>query len=167
MAKKTSRRPQHGRNLSTAQEDYLETILQLERETDQVRISEIAQRLGIRLPSVTRAVQALNKLGYVDHEVRRSVRLTEKGRLLAAALSHRHADLYGLLTAVLGVSPEVAEADTCQMEHGISPETAQRLHEFLEHLDVLDATTRQSLQAKPVTDAFEFLPDGRGAGWRA
>ena len=94
MAKKTTRRPQHARNLSTAQEDYLETILQLERETDQVRISEIAHRLGIQQPSVTRAVQALNKLGYVDHEVRRSVRLTEKGRLLAAALSHRHADLY-------------------------------------------------------------------------
>ncbi len=167
MAKKTTRRPQHAPDLSTAQEDYLETILQLELETDQVRISEIAHRLGIQQPSVTRAVQALNTLGYVDHEERRSVRLTEKGRLLAAALRHRHADLFGLLTAVLGVSPEVAEADTCQMEHGVSPETAQRLHEFLEHLDVLDATTRQSLQPKPVSDAFEFLPDGKGAGWRA
>jgi len=155
-------------SLSTSQEDYLETIYKLESECGgAVRISDIAARLDVRLPPVTRAVQALQRLGLVEHEERRDVSLTERGRQLAAALAHRHADLLYLLTAVFGVRPEVAEADTCQMEHGISPETAQKLHEFLAVFDELDETTRSKLRDHTESAAFRFLPDGKGSGWRA
>jgi DtxR family Mn-dependent transcriptional regulator len=154
-------------DLSTAHEDYLETIHQLEAESDNVRISDIAERLGVRLPPVTRAVQALQRRGYVQHENRRRVGLTEEGRKLAQALTHRHADLVSLLTDVLAVPPDIAEADTCQMEHGISPHTAQRLHEFLEHFNKLDEATRALLRPQRASAAFRFLPVGRGAGWRA
>ncbi len=159
--------PADREQLSTALEDYLETIHSLHQELGEVRISDIALRLGVKLPPVTRAVQALHQQGYVLHEARREVQLTEAGRRMAAALSHRHRDIVYLLEEVLGVRPEVAEADTCQLEHGISPETAQCLHEFLEHFIKLDATTRKHLRPVKVPAAFDDLPDGRGAGWRA
>jgi DtxR family Mn-dependent transcriptional regulator len=153
--------------LSTAQEDYLETIYQLEREAERVRITSIAVRLGVKLPPVTRAVQGLEKLGFVEHEARREVRLTQTGRRLARALAHRHADLVCLLTEILAVPPEVARTDTCRMEHGISAVTAQRLHEFLEHYLALAEKTRGRLRAGRIAAAFRFLPRGRGPGWRA
>lgn len=167
MAEGAGEKSKPSGTLSTAQEDYLETIYNLCDERDQVRITDIAERLGVRLPPVTRAVQALEKLGFVQREERRTVRLTETGRRMAQALVHRHSDLLFLLTEVLGVPEAEAEADTCQMEHGISPITAQRLHEFLEHYNSLDDETRQALQADEVRAAFRFLPDGKGSGWRA
>ncbi len=131
-------------------------------------VSDIADRLGVQRPPATRAVQALHKMGLVDHEARREVELTDEGRSIAEALAHRHADLFTFLTELLGVPPDVAEADTCQMEHGISPLTAQRLHEFLEHYAELDDATRERLRAGKTTAAvFRHLPDTRGAGWRA
>ena len=152
---------------SASQEDYLETIFALEQERDVVLASEIAERLGVQRPPATRAVQALQRMGYVEHEARREVRLTEVGRSVAEALTHRHSDLLYLLTEVLCIPLDVAEADTCQMEHGISPLTAQRLHEFLEHYNALDEESKANIRAGNSTAAFHFLPDGKGAGWRA
>ncbi len=157
-----------GESLSTSQEDYLETIYKLEDEQGgEVRVTDIAARLDVRLPPVTRAVQALQRLGLVEHEERRKVCLTHRGRRLAAALAHRHADLVYLLTTVFGVGPAVAEADTCQMEHGVSAETAQRLHEFLVVFEKLDEATRRKLRNHTESAAFRFLPDSKGSGWRA
>ena len=52
--------------VSTAPEDYLEIILRLEAEIGTVRISDIAERLGVKPPPVTRAVQALQPAGLRD-----------------------------------------------------------------------------------------------------
>ncbi|HLU49088.1 MAG TPA: metal-dependent transcriptional regulator [Planctomycetota bacterium] len=153
--------------LSTAHEDYLETIHQLSEELEIVRVTDIASRLGVKLPSVTRAVQALRRQGFVAHEARRDVRLTASGRRMAEALSHRHADLVRFLVEVLGVPADIAEADTCQMEHGLSAESAQRLHEFLDHLQGLDPSTLRKLRPERSAHEFEHLPDGKSAGWRA
>ena len=89
------------------------------------------------------------------------------GQKLAEALVHRHSDLVYFLTEVLGVDEGIAEADTCQMEHGISAETAQSLHEFLKEYAQLDETTRQRLRSSNTKSEFRFLPDGKGSGWRA
>ena len=161
--------PRSDRNgMSAALEDYLEIILALEPDDgDGVRITDIAEKLGVRPPPVTRAVQALLRLGYVSHEPRRTVRLTDTGREMAAALHHRHRDIYRFLTRVLGVQSDVAEADTCQIEHGLSAETAQRLHEFLEHVDSLDDTTRRRMRPVKRKEAFGNLPQGLTSGWRA
>ena len=155
--------------LSSALEDYLETIYNLLQEggRDGARVTDIAERLGVKPPPATRAVQALEKLGYVERDERRQVHLTTAGRRLAAALVHRHSDLVFLLTEVFGVPEDVAEADTCQMEHGLSATTAQRLHEFLEHYQSLDPRTRAKLRADHARAAFRFLPEGKGSGWRA
>ncbi len=156
-----------GDSLSIAQEDYLETIYKLSLEGDRVRVTDIAARLGVRLPPVTRAVQNLERLNMVERDDGRGIVLTEQAKRLAQALAHRHADLRTLLIRVLGVDPEIAEADTCKMEHGISPETAQRLHEFLEEYAQLDPETRSRLRGNREEAEFDFLPHGRGTGWRA
>jgi Mn-dependent DtxR family transcriptional regulator len=162
-----TKEPANREKLSIAQEDYLETIYKISKEQDTVRITDIAERLGVRLPPVTRAVKNLEKLGLVERDERREIVLTPQASRLAQALAHRHADLFSFLTEVLGMDELAAEADTCQMEHGISPQTAQRLHEFLEEHAQLDDETRLRLRGNRENPAFRFLPDGRGSGWRA
>lgn len=161
--------PSDRETLSIAQEDYLETIYKLSLEHETVRVTDVAERLGVRRPPVTRAVHNLERLGLVERDERREIVLTPRARRLAQALVHRHADLLFFLTEVLGMDESTAEADTCQMEHGVSPQTAQRLHEFLEEYTQLDDETRQRLRGNRENAAFRFLPgvDGRGSGWRA
>ena len=50
---------------------------------------------------------------------------------------------------VLGVDENIAEAATCQMEHGISPETAQSLH--VSSLYVFDL----EIQRSAITGGFD------------
>jgi DtxR family Mn-dependent transcriptional regulator len=122
--------------LSPALEDYVEAIYTLESEgRDGVRVTDIAAQLGTRLPTVVRSVARLRQLGLADQPERGPVSLTAEGEALARQLAHRHADVVRWLVDILGVEPMRAEADACVLEHGLSAESAQRLHEFLEHWD--------------------------------
>ena len=167
MTGEKENKPAAGDSLSTAQEDYIETIFNLSGELDKVRVTDIAERLGVRMPAVTRAVQGLERLRMIERDDGRGICLTPLARKLAGALVHRHSDLVTFLTEVLGVDERIAETDTCQMEHGISPETAQSLHEFLKEYARLDEKTREQLRSGRTESEFRFLPDGKGSGWRA
>lgn len=157
--------------LTPIQEDYLETIYRMSTDSVGVRTTDIAERLGCRLPTVTRTVRRMMQAGFIEHESRGLVRLTPFGLRAAENLTHRHADTVQFLTAVLGLSVEDAEADACQIEHGLSPLTSQRLHEFLEYITTLsptlqDAITAFTQRASHGISEFAHLPAGRSAGWR-
>jgi len=159
--------------LTSAQEDYLEVIYRLEQVEPKgsTRVSEIAARLGTRLPTVTRTVRRLTELGLLRHADRREVSLTASGRRIAAEVVHRHEDLVTLFVEVLGLDAGQAEEDACQIEHGLSRQAAQRLHEFLEFLQGLDPGKRELLgrfkrEASHSTREFDNLPAGKASGWR-
>ena len=103
--------------------------------------------------------------------VRGAVTLTREGRRIAHHLVHRHEDMVRFLELVLGLESEQAELDACQLEHGLSALTAQRLHHFLEHLERLPEVQRERLLAFKGRDLdeapdFETIPDSKQIGWR-
>ena len=100
-------------------EDYLEAILVLRQEHGTVRSIDVAQYLGFSKPSVSRAVSILKASGYLTMEKDGRLELTPEGEKNAQRVYERHQ----LLTDWLGVSPEVAAADACRMEHDMSAET--------------------------------------------
>ena len=157
--------------LSAIQEDYLEAIYRLSRGNQGVRSTDIAERLGCRLPTVTRTVRKLAEMKLIEHESRGLVALTRRGLLAAEEITHRHADSVAFLVNILGLSKEKAEEDACQIEHGLSPLAAQRLHEFLEYIENLDERDRKVIDefARRVSSTasdFEHLPKSKTAGWR-
>jgi len=113
-------------------QDYLETILDLSAEDEEVRITDIAKRLNISKASTNQAIGGLVKRGMVTHRHYGPVSLTEKGRSEAEKIRYRHDVLKKLLTDVMKVDPEVAERDACLMEHTISQETLTKLVSFME-----------------------------------
>lgn len=157
--------------LTATQEDYLEMILRITQLAGEVRITGLAKRMGCKLPTVTRTVRRLVELGVVAHESRGSVHLTRSGRAAAEELVHRHEDLVRFLNVVLGLLPDQAEKDACQLEHGLSSLAAARLHRFLLHLEQLEAEPRRRLLEFPGREQsdlpdFHSLPTIRAAGWR-
>jgi Mn-dependent DtxR family transcriptional regulator len=110
-------------------ENYLEAILVLENRLDTVRSVDIARELGFSKPSVSVALREFRENGYVTVEGG-AVKLTEKGRKIAESVYDRHMLIAGFLTSI-GVSPETAKADACRIEHDISPESYEKLDEFM------------------------------------
>ncbi len=122
--------------LSSSIEDYLEAILalsEIDPQDQSVRVTDIAERLQIAKPSVTAALNVLKEKGLVTQERYGKVFLTPEGRKRALMVQRRHRVLRKFLVDVLGVGEEVAENDACLMEHAVSPETMEKLIEFLEN----------------------------------
>lgn len=117
--------------LSSSLQDYLEKILVLEESNEIVRITDIANELKISKASVNQTIVKLNNQGFVTHQSYGPVGLTEKGRIIARKVKSRHIKLRRFLIEVLKVDPVIAEQDACKMEHAISPQTVDKLTEFL------------------------------------
>ena len=114
-------------SLSESAQDYLEALLLASDAGRVVRISDVAKRLGVRLPSVVAMLKGLAAKGLVRHERYGLVELTEAGRLEARAVLARHKAIYRFLNGFLGVNEATAETDACRIEHVLSPDTVKRL----------------------------------------
>ena len=123
------------RGHTASMEDYLEAVAVLRRGGKKVRVKQISTALGVKMPSVTAALRKLSEEGLVDHEPYGYVGLTAKGDRAAREVFHRHEVLRCFLTDVLGIHPEIAEADACRMEHFISTASLERLAKFMEFVE--------------------------------
>lgn len=124
-------------HLTMANEDYLECIVRIEAEgaghgDDGIRSVEIAQRLDVSKASVNKAIASLKNQGMVEQSHYGKVRLTERGRIVGAAVWRRHRMLRAFLTDELGVESERADEEACEMEHALSEDTMNR---WLTHLE--------------------------------
>jgi DtxR family Mn-dependent transcriptional regulator len=121
--------------LTPSMEDYLETIYQLERRQDAVRVKDIAEQAGVRMPSVTAALEGLKRHALVAHEPYGAVTLTDEGRRTAEFLMRRHQTLTTFLRDILGLEGDEAEAEACEIEHALSPRTLTRLLAMIDFLE--------------------------------
>lgn len=117
--------------LSSSMQDYLEAILELEESENQVRVTDIANRLKIAKASVNQTIGKLKETGLIRQQAYGPVELTDRGRELAGKVVQRHRKLRKFLVEVLGVDQQTAEQDACLMEHAVSPQTMDRLTDFL------------------------------------
>ncbi|WP_264472837.1 metal-dependent transcriptional regulator [Intestinibacillus massiliensis] len=113
-------------------ENYLETILTLERRNGVVRSIDIANELGFSKPSVSRAMGVLKKAGLIEQEAYGNIQLTEAGRARATEVYRRHLLITRFLVETLELDPAIAEQDACRIEHVISPETLSRMRAVLD-----------------------------------
>ena len=110
-------------------EDYLETILLLSGKQDAVHRIDVARAVGVSQPAVQKAIKILIARGYVVTDGMH-IHLTESGKNYAESVYERHCTIREFLGR-MGVSPEVADADACEMEHIISAETYKMMQEYI------------------------------------
>ena len=103
-------------------ENYLETILVLEKRKGSVRSIDIVNELDFAKPSVSIAMKNLRENGYIEVREHGYIHLLEKGREIAERMYERHTLLTRWLVA-LGVEQDTAEQDACRIEHVISDES--------------------------------------------
>lgn len=114
-------------------EDYLETILMLQKSRGQVRSIDIANEMNFTKPSVSVAMKNLREKGYITMDSTGYITLTEVGRQRAEDVLERHTLLADLLMRI-GVSKETALADACKVEHDLSEESFEAIKRSLHSL---------------------------------
>ena len=112
--------------LHASGEDYLESVLVLQKELGMVRSVDVARHMEVSKPSVCHAVATLRDGGFLTMDEDHFLHLTDVGREVAEKIYERHCFFTERLIA-LGVNPETAETDACRIEHVISAESFEHL----------------------------------------
>ena len=133
--------------LTQSLEDYLEMVHMLRLANGLARVKDIAAALGVKMPSVAKAMVELKKMGLVRQEPYSGVELTEEGERVAAMILNRHILLKGFLIQ-LGVSEAIADKDACSMEHILSAETLGKIEDFVKPTDAISSAKKLKPAAK-------------------
>ena len=113
-------------------EDYLETILKLQKQKGQVRSIDVVADMHFSKPSVSVAMKKLRESGHVRMDDNGLLTLTEDGLAIAQRIYERHQILTQMLIA-LGVDQETAAEEACKIEHDLSDGTFEKIKaHFLE-----------------------------------
>ena len=119
-------------NFNQSEQDYLETLLMLSKNSDVVHRIDVAKRMGVSGAAVNKAMKLLCDKGYV-YEDGKHLYLTVEGKAYAEAVYEKHCIIRNFLQK-LGVSAANAEEDACHMEHLVSDETFEKIKEFYKHI---------------------------------
>jgi len=114
-------------NLSHNLEDYLEAIFKIIQKNKVARVSEVAEMLNVKKPSVTGALKSLAEKGLVNYNPYKYITLTESGETMARKIANAHAVLKNFFIDVLLLESEKADEIACQLEHIIKGEALARL----------------------------------------
>ena len=118
-------------NIHRSGEDYLEAMLMLKEERGYIRSIDVAEKLGVTKPSVSYAVKRLRESGYLTLDPAGMILLLPPGQEIAERMYERHKLLTELLMG-LGVSPEVARQDACEIEHDLSVESFEAIRRHVQ-----------------------------------
>ena len=112
--------------LHASGEDYLETILVLQKKRGMVRSVDVTRHMEVSKPSVCNAVATLRDGGFLMMDEDHFLHLTDVGREVAERIYERHRFFTEQLIAA-GVDPKTAEADACRIEHTISQDSFEKI----------------------------------------
>ncbi len=118
--------------LSRTAEDYLRIMYTLEKRYGRIRVKDIAIHLGVRPSSVIDYLKRLSQEGLIEYKPGSRIKFTEEGRRKAEEIYSRHNVIKELLI-LIGVPPDIAEKDACNMEHGLHKETLEKIVSFIKH----------------------------------
>ena len=119
------------RDLTDAMQDYLKEIYKLQLEGRRATTSAIAERMGVRPPSVTAMLKRLAALGLAEHAPYRGVELTPAGERVALEVIRHHRLLEQYLAQALGLSLDEVHAEADRLEHALSEELEARIDRSL------------------------------------
>lgn len=118
-------------NRYESKEDYLERILVLSENNNNLRAIDIANSMNYSKPSVSIALKKLKADELIDVDKNGIISLTTNGKNIAIETYEKHKIISSALI-MIGVDPVVAKEEACKIEHNISHDTYIKLKQFIE-----------------------------------
>jgi DtxR family transcriptional regulator, Mn-dependent transcriptional regulator len=116
---------------SLTEENYIKSIYSLSQEEGEVKVSELAKKLMVKLPTINSMIKKLSTKKLVSYAPYQGIKLTEKGKKEALSIirKHRLAELF--LVEVMGLGWEEVHDIAEQLEHVNSKRFYDRIDELL------------------------------------
>lgn len=151
-------------HLTASQEDYLEAIAELIAVEGHAHTKDIADKLHVKMPSVTGALRQLEKSGCIEYRTNYPVQLTPAGEALAEDIMGRHRVLKQFFTQALGMLPGKASETACRIEHLVDAGTIRRLGLFT---DAVTTRTDAADVRRFLAEAMALQEDPASSQWKA
>lgn len=124
--------------ISESMEEYLKTIYVLKKKNDNVRVTDIANKMNCTKPSVSKALYNLKTNNLVEYEAYGTIELTKEGENVARKVIEKYDIVYLFLTEVLNVDFYNAEIEAEKIKTSITDDTINKLAKYVHK--VLDLT---------------------------
>jgi DtxR family Mn-dependent transcriptional regulator len=121
------------RMTTSAVEDYLKTIYDMEQGGERATTSALAARLGVQPASVTGMVKRLAESALVSYTPYGGADLTAAGRRTALSVARHHRVVERFLVDTLGVPWDEVHDAAHKLEHALSDALVDRIAAFLGH----------------------------------
>jgi DtxR family Mn-dependent transcriptional regulator len=133
IARSSGTHPRQRRQVGLAgptnkERDYLEIIYYLSQRDEPVIAAHLARWLNLQPPTVSHAIQEMDKKGYIRRNGRNVISLTADGFVLAEEIVRRHRSLECFLANVVGMPWHLVHEEAVRLEHALSPALEDRIY---------------------------------------
>ncbi|MCD6449188.1 MAG: metal-dependent transcriptional regulator [Thermotogaceae bacterium] len=134
-------------------EDYLVAVYEITKKQPAARVSQIARRLGVSLPSVTNAMKRLSDLGFVNYEKYNMITLTRKGKERAKIKEELQSRFRDFFMDVIGLESAVSDKLARSFSHYVDESVKDRFDKFYEII--------KDFNEKKTKELVEFIEESR------
>lgn len=165
------------KDLTHSMTHYLLTIHKLREQKGYARVTDIAKDLGLTKGSVSTALNNLKKKGLVTEEQdSKFLLLSTRGHDEVHRILSSRTLLFYFLRDFVGVKEEIADLDSCEMEHLLSKETLEKFFIFMKDLacsceraentdSPLNFNFKTTLDLCNFRDPEHFMSEQKGDGY--
>ena len=125
--------------LSKSLEEYIKTMYILKKQTGNIRVTDIANKMNCTKPSVNKALNNLKDSGLVNYETYGTIEITQEGENLAKKILEAYDIIYLFFKDVLNLDEAHAQKEAEQIKSNISDDTINKLAKYVHKvLDLSD-----------------------------
>lgn len=117
--------------ISKALEEYLKTIYVLKIQNGNIRVTDIANKMGCTKASVNKAINNLKENNLINYESYGKIELTSEGENLAKKILEAYDIVYVFLKEVLNLEEEQAKNEAEKIKVVITDETINKLAKYV------------------------------------
>lgn len=119
--------------ISQTEENYLKALWNIASLKGEASVNELSKQLDIKMPTVNSMMKRLSEKGLVIYESYKPLKLTDKGKKLAALIIRKHRLTEMYLVEKMGFGWEEVHDIAEQIEHIQSPAFFEKMDELLGH----------------------------------
>lgn len=117
--------------ISKALEEYLKNIYVLKMQSGNVRVTDIANKMGCTKASVNKAINNLKENNLINYETYGKIELTSDGESLAKKILEAYDIVYVFLKEVLNLDEEHAKREAENIKGAIEDDTINKLAKYV------------------------------------
>lgn len=117
--------------ISKSLEEYIKTMYILKKQNGNVRVTDVAEKMGCSKASVNKALNNLKDNNLVNYETYGTIEITDAGVDLAQKILESYDIVFVFLKDVLGMEAELSQKEAENMKSSMSDETINKLAKYV------------------------------------